>query len=190
MPTLLFYHDFNSAFCRVGLVVAREAAAAAGIALEPVPYELFPAPVPVPAPDQALANEVAQAGPLAAQHGVELVLPPRLARTRKAHEAVVHARNEGLQSVLLDALYDAVWRDGLDIGRLDVIVDIAGRAGVDPGSLYVALGLDAHEPAVVRAQVGAEEAGVHGVPSFRLGSAVLAGAVPVAELLEWIEGQR
>jgi predicted DsbA family dithiol-disulfide isomerase len=190
MTTLHFYHDFNSAFCRVGLVAAREAASRAGVSLEPVPFELFPAPVPLPPAVEVLAEEVARAMALADQQGVPLVLPRLLTRTRKAHEAVVHARAEGLELDMLDAVYDAVWRDGMDVGRLDVLVEVAARAGVEPGGLHVALGLDTHEPEVRAAERSAYDAGIEGVPAFRLGSAVLAGAMPAAGLLSWIEAER
>jgi predicted DsbA family dithiol-disulfide isomerase len=190
MTTLLCYHDFNSAFCRVGVSAARAAASSAGVAMEPVPFELFPSPGPLPLPADALTHEVAQATALARQQGIQLVLPRLLGRTRKAHEAVVHARAEGLELAMLDALYDAVWRDGMDVGRLDILAEVAIRAGVDPGGLYVALGLDTHEPEVVRAERSAYDAGIHQVPAFRIGTATLAGAVPAADLVRWIDAQR
>jgi predicted DsbA family dithiol-disulfide isomerase len=190
MTTLRFYHDFNSAFCRVGLVAAREAASQAGVAVEPIPFELFPAPVPLPPPRPALADEVARATALAELYGVPLTLPPAASRTRKAHEAVRHAREEGFEMELLGALYDAVWRDGADVGRIDVLVALATDVGVEPGGLYVALGLDTHEPDIVRAERSADEAGITGIPAFRIGAAVLAGAVPASDLLAWIAAQR
>jgi predicted DsbA family dithiol-disulfide isomerase len=190
MTTLHFYHDFNSAYCRVGLAAAREAASRAGVSLEPVPFELYPAPVPLPPAVEALGEEVERAMALAGAQGVRLVLPRMLARTRKAHEAVLHARAEGLDLDMLDAVYDAVWRDGLDVGRLDTLVEMAARVGVEPGGLHVALGLDTHEPDVRAAERSAHDAGILGVPAFRMGRAVLAGAMPAAGLLSWIEAER
>lgn len=189
MVRLDFHHDFTSPFCRVGLAAAQEAARRRDVVLEPVPFELFPAPAPLPAGD-ALADEVARAQTLAAQQGVDLVLPRLVGRTRKAHEAVVHARAEGLALELLAALYDAVWRDGADVSRLDTVVDVATRAGVEPAGLHVALGLDTHEPEVLRAQRAAEAAGIDAVPAFGIGGALLTGAVPAADLLRWLDSRR
>jgi predicted DsbA family dithiol-disulfide isomerase len=186
MATLLFYHDFNSAFCRLALGPARAAAAAAGVALEAVPFELYPAPAPLPDPAAALAAEVEAVRGMAAEQGVPLVLPGRVARTRKAHEAVAHARGQGREAAMLDALYDAVWRRGLDPGRIDVLVELAAAAGLDPGPLHVALGLDAHAPGVVRAQELAEAAGIAGVPAYRVGDDVTAGLLARDDLLAWI----
>jgi predicted DsbA family dithiol-disulfide isomerase len=190
MERLLFYHDFNSAYCRVGLVAARDAARSAGLSLVPLPFELFPAPDPLPSPTEAFDDEIARSGPLAEEQGVQLTRPPAIARTRKAHEAVEHARTAGLELVLVEALYDAVWRDGLDIGRLDSLAHVAASVGVDPAGLLVALGLDIHAADVADAQRTAVEGGIREVPAFRVGGEVLTGAVPTARLLDWLDARR
>ena len=186
METLFLYHDFTSPFCRVALEVAAAVAERLEAELRPVPWELRPAPAPLPPPDDAaLGAEIEAALPLARELGVALEPPPRVPRTHKAHEAVVHARAAGHELAALRALYDAYWRDGADIGRIDVVAEVGADAGVDGESLHVALGLDEHETAVEAAQRAAEAAGITGVPAFQMGDRVLVGLVPVDELLEW-----
>lgn len=189
MTRLLLYHDFGSVFCRLALPVARAAAAAAELELDVVPYELVPAPAILP-PPEALRPELEAAGPAAAALGIELALPPRIPRTRKAHEAVAHARRQGLALELAEVIYDAVWRRGLDISRLDVLADLGAEAGLDPAALHVALGVDAEEAGVVAAQREAEAAGIAELPTFRVGDEVRVGLVGSDELATWLAARR
>jgi predicted DsbA family dithiol-disulfide isomerase len=187
---LIVYHDFVSPFSRVALVVARTVSGQANLELRTVPLELWPAPLPLPAPGEGLGEELRAALPLASQLDVAMALPPLVPRTRKAHEAVVHARAHGLELPMAEAVYDALWRRGLDIGRLDVLADLGAEVGLDRDLLHVALGLDAGEAEVVAGGWAAESAGIDGVPTFRLGEAVAIGLLPSAELLEWIRAHR
>lgn len=151
-----------------------------------IPLELFPPPLPLPATLEPVGDELNAALPLAGELGAELVLPRRVPRTRKAHEAVAHARAHGLELEMAEAIYEAVWRRGLDVGRLDVLAELGAAVGLDRDLLHVALGLDAGGDEVLAAGVAAEAAGIDGVPTFRLGDDVAVGLFPAAELLEWI----
>lgn len=190
MAELIIHHDFVSPFSRVALAVARAVSARAGVDLRLAAMELWPAPLPLPMPAEALGDDLRAALPLAIDLGTTMALPPLVPRTRKAHEAVVHARAHGLELVMAEAIYDALWRRGLDIGRLDVLADVGARVGLDRDLLHVALGLDSGEAEVVAAGTAAEAAGIDGVPTFRLGAAAAVGLFPPAELLEWIRAQR
>jgi 2-hydroxychromene-2-carboxylate isomerase len=190
LAALVLYHDFVSPFSRLALRVARDVAREGGLDLRLVPLELFPPPVPLPPAPETLGAELEAALPLARALGAELVLPPRVPRTRKAHEAMVHARGQGLELELAEALYDAVWRRGQDIGRLDVLAGLGAKVGLDRGMLHVALGLDTGQDEILAAGVAAEAAGIDGVPTFRLGDDVAVGLFPAAELLEWIRSRQ
>jgi 2-hydroxychromene-2-carboxylate isomerase len=202
LPALVLYHDFVSPFSRLALLVARDVAREAGLDLRLVPLELFPPPLPLPPAPETLGAELEAALPLARALGAELVLPARVPRTRKAHEAVVLARGQGLEQgrgqgggqglelELAEALYDAVWRRGQDIGRLDVLAELGAEVGLDRGLLHVALGLDTGQDEILAAGVAAEAAGIDGVPTFRLGDDVAVGLFPAAELLEWIRSRQ
>lgn len=187
MDRLLFYHDFTSPFCRLGGRVAGRAADRTGLTLRPVPFELWPAPAPLPDVGEAYGEELEHARRAADRWGLELGTLPHVPRTRKAHEAVAYARDGARGRAVMDAIYDALWRDGLDISRLDVLADTCAAAGVDRELLHVALGLDEREEEVVREQEAAAAAGLAGVPAVQVGDVVAVGLLPLDELVEWIE---
>jgi predicted DsbA family dithiol-disulfide isomerase len=187
---LILYHDFVSPFSRVALVVARAVSVPAGVQIRMMPLELWPAPIRLEAPGEALGEELRAALPLASEVDAEMALPPLVPRTRKGHEAVVHARTHGRDLDMAEAIYDALWRRGLDIGRLDVLAGLGAEVGLDRDQLHVALGLDSGEAEVVAAGRAAEAAGIAGVPTFRLGESVAVGLVSPEELLGWIRAHR
>lgn len=186
MPSLILYHDFASAFSRVALSIGAETAAAHGLTLEPVPFERFPAPALLPTAEEAFGAELLAAADLASARGLEMSVPPLVPRTRKAHEAVAFAREHGAAMVMAEAVYDGLWRRGLDIARLDVLTELGVEAGLDGGALHVALGVDTNAPDVTRAQEQAERDGIAGVPTFRFGGALAVGLLPASELVEWV----
>lgn len=181
------YHDFVSPFCRVAVEVVERVAGETGDDLRYFPFELRPAPAELGSPrEPAWLEELELARDLAEDWEVDLGLPPLLPRTRKAHEAVVHARAAELERPLVLALYRALWLGGRDIGRLDVLVEVGARAGVDPDTLHVALGLDEHAGAVAESQRESEELGITGVPTFEAAGNRLVGLVDPVELKAWL----
>lgn len=191
MDRLLFFHDFASPYCRLALEAVTDAAEQAALAVRPVPLELWPAPEPLPSPDEAaLVSELDTARDLARQWGVPLRKPPRIPRTRKAHEAVAFAVEDGSHVPVLRGIYEALWTEGLDIARIDVLADVGEAAGLDREALHVALGLDEFEPDVIREQHAAAGAEITGVPAVQLGSVLASGLLPAHELLEWIDENR
>lgn len=187
MDRLLFYHDFASPFCRLGARIVGDAVDRTGLALRPVPFELWPAPTPLPDVGEAYGDELAQASTVAQSWGLELGSLRHVPRTRKAHEALAFARDADEGRAMMEALYDALWRDGLDITRLDVLADLGAKTGVDRELLHVALGLDEREEEVVREQEAAAAGGLTGVPAVQLGDVVAVGLLPLDELVAWIE---
>ncbi len=191
MDRLLFFHDFASPFCRLALDALEEAADRAGLEVRPVPLELWPAPEPLPSPDEPrLVDELETALDLAREWGTSLRKPPRIPRTRKAHETVAFALKHGEARAVLHGLYAALWSDGRDIARIDVLTDVGEAAGLDREALHVALGLDEFEADVVREQHAAAGAGITGVPAFQIGSVLASGLFPARELRAWIEETR
>ncbi len=190
MSRLLLYHDFTSPFCRLAASIVSEAASRTGLELRPVPFELHPAPVPLPGPDELPDDEMATARQAAEDWGLELGRLARVPRTRKAHEALAHARENGEGEAVLLRLYDALWTRDLDIARLDVLADEVEAAGLDREEMHLALGLDHFEDEVVREQEAAEAAGITGVPTVQVGEVVAVGLLPVDELIEWLEANR
>lgn len=193
MSHLLLYHDFASPFCRLAVPVAGVAAERTGLAVRPVPFELRPAPAPLPAPDERTdpeREELDTARRVADEWGLPLGEMPRIPRTRKAHEAVAYARAHDAGDAVLVRIYDALWRDGLDIARLDVLADIGEAAGLDRQAMHIALGLDDLRDDVLREQAAATAAGLTGVPTFQVGDATAVGLFAADELVAWIQENR
>lgn len=191
MSRLLLYHDFASPFCRLAVPLAVRAAGRAGLELRAVPFELRPAPATLPAPDDPeLAEELDAATRAAAEWGLTLGRLPSVPRTRKAHEAVAHARQEGQEVAVLQGLYDALWVHGEDLSRLDVLADVGDTAGLDRQEMHIALGVDRWEETVLREQEAAAAAGLTGVPAFQVRDVVAVGLFPLEELLDWIDRNR
>lgn len=190
MNRILLYHDFASPFSRLAVPVAIAAARRAGMPLRAVPFEIHPAPSPLPDPSDIGANEMERARAVAEEWELPLGQLRAVPRTRKAHEAVGFAREHGAEMQLLEALYDALWKGGLDISRIDVLADAGEAAGLEREAMHVALGLDHFQDEVVREQEAAAAAGLTGVPAVQVRDAVAVGLVPVDELVEWIESNR
>jgi predicted DsbA family dithiol-disulfide isomerase len=92
----------------------------------------------------------------------------RMPNTLRAHRLIRFAAAAGVADIVVEALFAAYFRDGLDIGDGDVLAEIAGCAGLDPDEVR---GYLAGEDGV--AAVGAEERrarrlGIHAVPCFIL----------------------
>ena len=65
-----------------------------------------------------------------------------------------------------EAVLDALWRGGRDIGDADVLADIAESIGVDPDRIHELLADEGHHEAVREQFRRARQQGVTGVPTF------------------------
>jgi predicted DsbA family dithiol-disulfide isomerase len=87
-----------------------------------------------------------------------------------------------------EAVFDALWQEGRDIGDEDLLVGLAAEAGVDGAEVRSAL-----EDADLRAEVRerfaeAQQHGVTGVPTFAYDGYAARGAVPPEQLERLVEG--
>jgi predicted DsbA family dithiol-disulfide isomerase len=87
-----------------------------------------------------------------------------------------------------EAVFDALWQEGRDIGDEDVLVDIATEVGIDEETVRSALADDGLS-AEVREQFGAaQQQGITGVPTFAYDGYAARGAVPPEQLERLVEG--
>ena len=86
------------------------------------------------------------------------------------------------------AVFDALWRDGTDIGDRDLLVDLAADAGVDEDEIRSALDDDTLRDEVTDLFRQAYQQGVSGVPTFAYGEHAARGAVPPEQLERLVEG--
>lgn len=90
----------------------------------------------------------------------------RVPNTRAAHRLIESAQNQGQQNELVDALFEAYFVRGLDIGLPDVLSGIAVESGLDQSDVSF-LQADTKLDELIEAQERRAEAiGVQGVPAF------------------------
>ncbi|MDP2958674.1 MAG: DsbA family protein [Longimicrobiales bacterium] len=141
-----------------------------------VPLELRPPPAPLLDPDgPEWGARWALAGEAASALGVPLLEPPLLPWTRKAHELVLHAAAKGLGAAAHQAVFEAVFLHGKDVGRVDVLVGLAQALGMDAMEAKVVLDVDRWAEDVAALRHAATEAGVAEPPALVLGSEILRG---------------
>ena len=88
-----------------------------------------------------------------------------------------------------EAVFEALWHDGRDIGDEDVLVELAGDVGVDPEDVRDALA-DEERRAALREQFrAAQSEGVTGVPTFVADGHAARGAVPPEQLERLVDGE-
>ena len=87
-----------------------------------------------------------------------------------------------------EAVLDALWRDGRDIGDADVLADVAESVGIDPERIGELLADEARREAVHEQFRRAQQQGVTGVPTFAYDGHAARGAVPPAQLERLVEG--
>lgn len=153
-------------------------------------FELRPEPNPTldPAGEYLRTTWERSVYPMARERGMTLRLPPVQPRSRKAFEAAAFAAEHGLFDAMHQALFQAFFEEGRDIGQLDVLTTIGTAAGLPPEPLRAALEDGRYQEAVLADQALAHRLGVTGVPIsvLRIGEApweealALQGAVPYA----------
>jgi predicted DsbA family dithiol-disulfide isomerase len=89
-----------------------------------------------------------------------------------------------------DAIYEALWVDGRNIGDHAVLTDIAAEVGIDPNEVRYALSEPAHRDQVRSACREAREMGVTGVPTFVAGGNSARGAIPPEQFDRLLDGER
>lgn len=136
-------------------------------------FELRPDPEPTLDPKGEYLRDIwARAVyPMADQRGMILRLPPVQPRSRLAHEAVAFARARGKATELNEALFQAFFVSGDDIGELDIILRHAAGLGLEVATLRRALTERVYRDEVLADEELARTLGVSGVPAITVRSA-------------------
>ena len=139
------------------------------------PCELRPPPTPLTTVDDAeVAERWAAAGnedPLGRTWAPPVLVP----WTRKAHEFMHHASEEGMAREAREAVFDAYLVEGRDIGRVDVLVAIGRSLGLDPGETRPVLDVDRYGAEAAAAHEEALGRGVATTPTLVIGDRRLEG---------------
>lgn len=86
------------------------------------------------------------------------------------------------------AIFEALWRDGRDIGEADLLVELAEQAGVDGSEIRSALEDETLREEVRKRFTEARQRGITGVPTFVYDDHAARGAVPPEHLERLVEG--
>lgn len=87
-----------------------------------------------------------------------------------------------------EAVFDALWQAGEDIGETDLLVELATDAGVGADEVRSALDDDALRAEVRERFAEAKRDGITGVPTFVYDDHAARGAVPPEHLERLVEG--
>lgn len=90
----------------------------------------------------------------------------RTPNTIDAHRLIHWAGLEQRQNGVVDALFKAYFREGLDIGDTQVLTEIAARVGMDRDMVATLYHSDADADDIRTRDAHARERGVRGVPTF------------------------
>lgn len=116
--------------------------------------------------------------------GIILNPPKREPNTTDAHRLMHWAGLESVQTLVMEGLLAAHWREGRDIADHAVLTEIAEKAGMDGAVVRALLASDADQDWIDRAETHSRQRGVTSVPTFIIADQhVVTGAQP-AEL--WI----
>jgi predicted DsbA family dithiol-disulfide isomerase len=109
----------------------------------------------------------------------------RTPNTVDAHRLAVLAGAFGLQDALIDAMFQAYFQDGRDIGDHAVLADIAEGIGLERAEVTAFLAGDGAREQVLAEDAAFRGMGLSGVPTFALdGHVVFSGAMPAAQMAE------
>ncbi len=127
---------------------------------------------------QAVYDQIRAAGE---SEGIDFAFEAmkRTPNTIASHRLIRHAGESGQQDAVVQALFDAYFLRGEDIGDLDVLTAAAATGGLDGAAARTFLEGDAEAEAVRAEDQGARQAGISGVPCFIFnGQHALSGAQP------------
>jgi predicted DsbA family dithiol-disulfide isomerase len=126
--------------------------------------------------------------------GAEVGIPfafDRIARTPNtfdAHRLIGYSQQQGNQNALVEALFQAYFIDGRDIGDRRVLANIAAEAGLDQAEVEGFLASDQGADDVRHEEERGRRLGIDGVPHFLInGKIALSGAQEPEVILAAIE---
>ena len=107
----------------------------------------------------------------------------RTPNTVKAHRLIRFAGQKGVQNDVVEALFEAYFCNGADIGDPKILAEVGHKGGLDYEAVLAMLAGDENTKEVLAGDQMVRNAGIQGVPSFALqGHVLFSGAVPADEM--------
>jgi predicted DsbA family dithiol-disulfide isomerase len=103
--------------------------------------------------------------------------------TLNSHRLIRWSESAGCQPQVVEALFQAYFIEGRDIGETRVLVDIAGACGMDAKLVADLLAGDTDIDLVTKEDVLARERGITGVPTFVINDGFMIGGAQDPETL-------
>jgi predicted DsbA family dithiol-disulfide isomerase len=110
----------------------------------------------------------------------------RTPNTFLAHRVSWLAQREGRQRAFVEAVFQAYFARGRDIGAADVLAELAAGIGLYREAVAALVSSDDGAHSVRALERTALERGVQGVPYFDIGGTTIAGAQPAETILQII----
>jgi predicted DsbA family dithiol-disulfide isomerase len=183
---IMVFSDYICPFCYIGIETLRK------VQPEVPPFTLewkgFQIHPEYPAAGIPIEQRIAQYGQgryaaiwrnilaLAEGIGLEMNPPPVLTNSLMALEATEYARDQGKEKAFSNAVYQAYFQRGQNIGDLDVILSLAEQADLNPAEVQDHLKGGTYSARIEASHQEARAFGVSGVPTFIVGPAQIVGA--------------
>ncbi|MEU1588531.1 DsbA family oxidoreductase [Micromonospora sp. NPDC005710] len=192
------YADVICPWCYIGKRRLDEALASydGEVTVRYRPFQLDPSPVPQPLPlVEALAGKFGGPGrarqmvdhvtQVAAGDGLRLDYDRAvIANTFEAHRLVAWAAEQGRAAEMVEALYQAHFNHGVDVGSREALAALAGEIGLDAAEARRFLDSDERVADVAADLAAARDLGITSVPTFVLaGKYAVSGSQEVQTLL-------
>jgi predicted DsbA family dithiol-disulfide isomerase len=192
------YADVICPWCYIGKRRLDEALASyeGEVTVRYRPFQLDPSPVPEPRPlvealgakfggaerARQMVDHVTQ---VAAGDGLRLDYDRAvIANTFDAHRLVSWATDQGRAAEMVEALYQAHFNHGIDVGSREALATLAGDIGLDAADARRFLDSDERVADVAASLAAARDLGITSVPTFVLaGKYAVSGAQEVQTLL-------
>lgn len=183
------WSDIACPWCYIGKRRLEQALAAyeGEVTLRYRPFQLDPSPVPEPRPlveglgakfggAERARQMFAHVTEVAAGAGLKLDFDRAVtANTFDAHRLIRYANDRGRAAETIEALFQAYFTDGVDVGSRDALATVAAAVGLDEHEAREFLYSDAGVAEVGAELAAARDLGVTSVPTF-----VLAGKYAVS----------
>lgn len=182
---LQVFADFICPFCYIGSATVRKLQPEFGFTIDTHSFQIHPE---WPAEGLELARHPRMMDPkareliwkhireLAEAAGLEMKPPAVLANSRLALQSAMFAREKGCGERFDQRVYQAYFKEGLNIGLRGVLVDLATDVGLDRAEAEQALDAKDYAYHLEQDTKLARQLGVTGVPAFFLGPYSFSGA--------------
>jgi predicted DsbA family dithiol-disulfide isomerase len=189
-PKIVVYSDYVCPFCFIGKSLVDRLEKQFGIETEWKGFEIHPEIPPVgcdlkslgfgDGPAAAMFSRITQ---LADEAGLRLEPQARVSNTRLALQVAEFAKGKGRFKEYHQAVFEAYWQRGKDIGDRKQLFSIAAKAGLDLKELEAYLKSGKADVKLKQYLREVRQYGIDGVPTFLIGKKIVVGAQPY-EVLE------